>query len=537
VIGRSFSPAGLTALVGSAAEVRTLVERGFVRATEPELVFKHALTREVAYGGLPKAERARRHAAFAEWLEGVDASDGRAGTLAHHYAEAVDPEIAELAWRDRDDEVTRLSASALRWLDRAAELALARFDLEDALALLGRATELTPDDPELWHAIGHVNALKFDGVAFWESMLKAVELTSDPAKLGELYAELAFESMERGAMWKVSPDWAVVESWITQALELAPPASPAHAHVLIAKTMLEDDISSAEQAIEIAEQLGDVELLSYGLGAHAATAQFIADFATASESSRLRLGLAPQLNDPDHLALIEWDAATAALALGAFDDAEIHALRHDAIARRLTAHHEVHAIGNLLTLDEAAGCWDRLNERTKRTERAVAENADTPCVFNPRSLLACAVACAALGLEDEARRLETEESVLGFEGYDYWLDPLRARLAMIRGDLDRVEALLEGSETWSWKVFDYVNCVAARLDAFVAVGRAAEAIEDAERYALAGTYLEPFALRTLGVARSDTALVARAQQRFEAMGLHWYAAQTKPLAPELASGL
>src|SRR5829696_2502257 len=69
VIGRSFTPGGLAALTGSSAEVRTLVERGFVRPAEPELVFKHALTRDVAYGSLPKASRARLHAAFARWLE------------------------------------------------------------------------------------------------------------------------------------------------------------------------------------------------------------------------------------------------------------------------------------------------------------------------------------------------------------------------------------------------------------------------------------------------------------------------------------
>jgi hypothetical protein len=33
------------------------------------------------------------------------------------------------------------------------------------------------------------------------------------------------------------------------------------------------------------------------------------------------------------------------------------------------------------------------------------------------------------------------------------------------------------------------------------------------------TYLEPFALWTLGIARGDPALVAQAQERFEAMGL------------------
>ena len=49
-----------------------------------EYSFKHALTREVAYGTLPKARRARLHAAFAGWLarigEGRDewADDPRA---------------------------------------------------------------------------------------------------------------------------------------------------------------------------------------------------------------------------------------------------------------------------------------------------------------------------------------------------------------------------------------------------------------------------------------------------------------------------
>jgi class 3 adenylate cyclase len=524
VIGRSFSAAGLAALVGSAAEVRTLVERGFVRPTEPELVFKHALTRDVAYGALPKAERARRHAAYADWLQGEDAGDGRAATLAYHYAEAVDPAIADLAWRDRDQDAARLGASALRWLGRAAELALARFDLDDALGLLERAAELTPGDAELWHSIARVNALKFDGTAFWESMQKTLELTAGEAEHGELYAELSFESTMRGAMWKVAPDWALVSGWIEQALEHTPPDSRSYAYGLVGKSMLEDDIAAAERAIAIAERLDDVELLSFGLSAHSANAQSVADFATAAELDLRRLGLVPRINDPDHLALIHWGSATAKLGLGQLDDAEDHARRHEAIAARLTPHHEVHAIGNLVTLDEASGRWDRLHERIEWSERAVGANADTPCVYNPRNLLAGAVACAALGLDDEARRLEAEESALGFEGYDFWLDPLRARLALIRGELDRVEALLDGSEKWSWQVYNFVSSIATRLDAFVAVGRADEAVEDAERYAIPGTYLEPFALRTLGIARGDPALVAQAQTRFEAMGLDWYAA-------------
>jgi hypothetical protein len=526
VIGRSFSTGGLSTLVGSTGEVRTLVERGFVRATEPELVFKHALTREVAYGSLPKAERARSHAAYAEWLEGVDARDPRAGTLAYHYAEAVNLEIAELAWRDRDDDAARLRVSALRWLRRAAELAVARFDLDDALALLHRAADLTPDDPDAWRSIGRVNALKFDGEAFCEAMLNAIELTSEPGDLGELYAELSWESTMRGAMWKAAPEDSLSQEWMAQALRLTPPDGRARGYTLTAKAMRDDDLSAAEGAVAIAEALDDVELLSFGMFAHFALAQQEAEFGAASDWARRRLELGRRLNDPDHLALIHWGSATAELALGRLDAAQEHALRHEAIAARLTPHHEVHALGSLLTLDEAAGRWDRMRDGVERTETAVAANAATPCVYNAYSLLACAAACAALGLDDEARRLEAEERALGFEGYDLWLDPVRARLALVRGDLDRVEELLPGSERWSWVIWHYVTGLAARFDALVAVGRAAEAVEEAERHALPDTYLEPFALRVLGVARGDPALLAKALGRFDAMGLHWHAAQT-----------
>jgi class 3 adenylate cyclase len=529
VIGRSFSPAAIAALVGSAAEVRTLVEHGFVRAMEPEFVFKHALTRDVAYGSLPKAERARRHAAHAEWLESMDASDARAGALAYHYAEAVSPEIAELAWRDREDDAARLRAAALRWLRRAADLAVGRFDLDDAIGLLGRAAELAPADAQLWHAIGRANALKFDGEAFWEAMLTAVELTSDAVELGELYGELSWESTMRGAMWKVAPDDAIAEGWITQALELARADSRPYGYALTAKAMREDDVPAVERAIEIAERLDDVELLSFALFTQFAIAQGAADFTAASNSARRRLGLARRLNDPDHLALIHWGSATAELALGHLDESLSHARRHEAIAGRLTPHHEVHALANLLTLDEAAGRWDRLHARIERTERAVAANVATPCVYSARCLLACAVACATLGLDDEARRLEADASALGFEGYEIWLDALRTRLGLVDGDLDRVESLLDGSEKWCWPIWNYVNGVTSRLDAFVALGRAEEVVEDAERYARPGTYLEPFALRTLGSARDDPALVAYAQERFVGMGLDWHGAQTREL--------
>ena len=53
--------------------------------------------------------------------------------------------------------------------------------------------------------------------------------------------------------------------------------------------------------------------------------------------------------------------------------------------------------------------------------------------------------------------------------------------------------------------------------------------KEAERLLRPGTYLEPFALRALGIARADTSLVERARSGFEALGLQWHASETARL--------
>src|SRR5438132_1144206 len=105
VIGRVFWSGPVYELVQGEPDLRVLEERDFVRrrsgssmAGEREYAIKHGLTREVAYAGLPKARRARLHAAFAGWLERLSERDDLASLLAHHYAEAVRPEDADLAW-------------------------------------------------------------------------------------------------------------------------------------------------------------------------------------------------------------------------------------------------------------------------------------------------------------------------------------------------------------------------------------------------------------------------------------------------------
>ena len=68
------------------------------------------------------------------------------------------------------------------------------------------------------------------------------------------------------------------------------------------------------------------------------------------------------------------------------------------------------------------------------------------------------------------------------------------------------------------------------LDALVALGRHDRIEREVPRLVQAEpTVLEPFALRALGAARRDDELLARADERFAALGLEWHRAQTERL--------
>ena len=67
--------------------------------------------------------------------------------------------------------------------------------------------------------------------------------------------------MLRAGMWVQQPDWAFVEQWIQQALDLAEEGSLTQGHALAALAMSSDDEAAAESparsALAIAERLGN----------------------------------------------------------------------------------------------------------------------------------------------------------------------------------------------------------------------------------------------------------------------------------------
>jgi class 3 adenylate cyclase len=457
VIGRSFWSGPVQELTtGEPPDFALLESRDFIRrrsasalAGEREFAFKHALTRDVAYASLPIASRAHLHAAFAEWLEGLAEGRGEhAALLAQHYAEAVRPDEADLAWEgSSSNRLPELRGRAIAWLNRAAERAIGRYELEDALVLLHQAIELDNDLArrlELWRLIGHVNALRYDAEPFLAAMEQSLELSPDAATTAELYAELSLETTLRAGMWRKRPERDLVDGWIDSALELAQPLSAARAKALIARCNWtpEGSEAAAREASALAERLADPELRSWAWDALGITASAAGEPDLAQRWQERRAELLDQIRDPDHIADIHYAPLTGLAWHGNFDEARRQANCFDEITTTLTGHHRIHGLAVLIEVEELAGDWKRIGQLEQRVDPTILGNRDTPCVRSPRSLLVCALARLHLGEPEAARLLEESADEFGKEGYGHVLDTPRLKLALARGELVTAERIL-----------------------------------------------------------------------------------------------
>ena len=166
VVGKVFW-AGAVASVSGAAEnsvteaLHELARKELVRPVrsssvqgEQEYAFWHVLVRDVAYGQIPRAARAAKHRAAAEWTERLAGERviDYAELLAYHYEQAL--ELSRAAGTDARD----LEGQTGRFLVLAGQRALL-LDVERAESYFRRALELLPrGDPRrsevLVHAAG-----------------------------------------------------------------------------------------------------------------------------------------------------------------------------------------------------------------------------------------------------------------------------------------------------------------------------------------------------------------------------------------------
>src|SRR4051794_24008445 len=154
VIGKVFWPGALPG-----ADDRTmhaLERKEFIRrdrrssiAGETQYAFLHALVRDVAYGQIPRAERADKHRRAAEWLAALagDPSEDHAEMLAHHYRGALT--LGEAAGIDTTalrDPARQAFADAAQ---RAFSLSAGQAALDSARAALALTDPDSPERPAL----------------------------------------------------------------------------------------------------------------------------------------------------------------------------------------------------------------------------------------------------------------------------------------------------------------------------------------------------------------------------------------------------
>ncbi|MGB7804935.1 MAG: adenylate/guanylate cyclase domain-containing protein [Actinomycetota bacterium] len=241
VVGMVVWPGALAAVTGrteaeAMRDLETLADRQVVRRAtasavegQAEFVFRHVLVREVAYGSIPRGERARKHLAVASWLEATldpRAAD-RAERLAIHYAEAHTLATAAgeqaLASQVAGPAVEQLLSAATR---------TARLDAPSALSQYRRALSLMePDHPDRARALRGAGVSAQSVGAFADAqadLTEAMELfaaAGDVADAADVKVLLARSAFERGEIDAVAP-------LLTQAvreLETLPPG-PEFAH-------------------------------------------------------------------------------------------------------------------------------------------------------------------------------------------------------------------------------------------------------------------------------------------------------------------
>ncbi|HET7514169.1 MAG TPA: adenylate/guanylate cyclase domain-containing protein [Gaiella sp.] len=274
VLGKVFWTGALAAMSGIGVRevelaLHELARKELVRPArsssmegEAEYAFWHVLVRDVAYGQIPRAARARRHRAAAAWIEtqAGDRVEDLADVLAHHYSEAL-----ELARAGGDDALAdELVPEARRALGLAGSRA-ASLDAAAAGGFYRRALELfEPDDhsqaPVLLEA-ARVNAT-LSSVTAEEQATRAADLfraAGDDLGAAEALLDLSRYAGYRGSHADVRASIAEAE----RLLERHPPGR-VHALLLVRKAgqammagQAAECVDTADKAIEVAERLGD----------------------------------------------------------------------------------------------------------------------------------------------------------------------------------------------------------------------------------------------------------------------------------------
>ena len=443
VIGKSFTLDGLSAVAGHVDEqrLRELVRREFlVRDVDPrspergQYSFVQSLIREVAYTTLSKRDRRAKHLATAHFFESLD-DDELAGVVASHYMEAYQtspdgPDSEAVAARARD------------WLSQAAERALSLGSPEQAMTYFDSALSITArgaeraaileragEAAERLSQVDRTYELLEEAVSIRAEARDAPGLAIATARLGRplFMLDRQEESLRR----------------MQQALEpLAETDVRARAELLVGLAMtcsgvgrFEESLEWSEQALPIAERLGDADLLATALGARSFSLFNAGRHREAAILARGRLELLEETG-----GLLERGRALVQLGVYAVVDDQRAGLR---------AWTEAAEVGRRL------GSTDLENGAMTNLVEAATDLGD----FDKAASLLATLKARTVGRETEAEVAMNEAMLVAFRGDD---DLARRRLQ----DAAWAESTqYQDIRMWYLRVVATVELCAGNLDA------------------------------------------------------------------------
>jgi class 3 adenylate cyclase/tetratricopeptide (TPR) repeat protein len=252
---------------------------------EAEYGFWHVLVRDVAYQQIPRAARAAKHLAAADWLEATAGESVE--DLAYHTGEALT--LAQ-ATGDADLE-SDVTPRAARYALLAGERMLG-LDAPRALELLERAKGLTAEDEAAfpvvllhWAAAARESGRLLEAAETLEQAISRFEAAGDVLHAGEALSRL---SSIRWALGE--PDSIAIAERAVTLLEPSPGPELVEALSRVASSHYitggySEAIETADRALAIADQLG-LAVPGNVLATRGFTRCYLGDLGGLAESER-----------------------------------------------------------------------------------------------------------------------------------------------------------------------------------------------------------------------------------------------------------
>ncbi|HUL85513.1 MAG TPA: adenylate/guanylate cyclase domain-containing protein [Actinomycetota bacterium] len=521
--------------------------------------FAHALIRDVAYGSLPVARRARAHAEVASWMTAVagDRSEEVAELIADHYVRAVTGD-ADLAWFDEPERRRDVERAAFDALLFAGSIARSRYAVPRAVELHTTAVALAStraDRAKALEAAGDDHEAAIHGDEALSAYRDAISLLrDDPAADGDrgrVCKKAAELVLARSGAFSSMQEPAMVDDLVLEGLSCASdPADVAWLRALWGAAAIwwrstggqvdsfEDRTRSLSTALDEAGALELPELEAFAREFLCEVHMARGSYERVAELSR-EVEVFDRISSPAQrsLGLVE-TAIWARDVAGEPERALDLGMRGYELARDLSAHDLMHATGFVIPTLLQLGRWRELDPILDAHVAAFAEEADATCELLHAGVLAGATRAALGG--DAARARELGDLAKPFVSTDpLWagyVDCWRARLRIAEGDADeglRLASAARGSSP-PWPRLHATLVVLEALSALDDPDALAAFLPDARRDQDGFAMLPPACDRAEGdfaAVRGDPEsagkLWLRSLEAFEALGVPYEAAGTK----------